>query len=102
MRGTMQSRAGPAAPALPGQEAARTVSGRVSSPANYAAFGVTAVVTIADDLASGALVEVLSEFPPTPTPLSVLYPSHRQLSARVRVFVDWLVETIGPQLVVTG
>lgn len=52
----------------------------------------------ADDLASGALVEVLSGYQPTPTPISVLYPSNRQLSPRVRVFVDWLVDTIGPQL----
>jgi DNA-binding transcriptional LysR family regulator len=50
------------------------------------------------DLASGALVEVLADCPPTPTPISVLYPSNRQLSSRVRVFVDWLVDTIGPQL----
>lgn len=48
-----------------------------------------------DDLASGRLIEVLADFPPTPTPLSVLYPSNRQLSPRVRVFVDWLVEIIG-------
>ncbi|WP_417281715.1 LysR substrate-binding domain-containing protein [Azospirillum himalayense] len=52
----------------------------------------------AGDLASGTLVEVLADFPPTPTPLSVLYPSNRQLSPRVRVFVDWLAETIGPGL----
>jgi len=52
----------------------------------------------AEDLASGALVEVLADFPPTPTPLSVLYPSNRQLSPRVRVFIDWLVETITPRL----
>ncbi|WP_375380131.1 LysR family transcriptional regulator [uncultured Sphingomonas sp.] len=52
----------------------------------------------ADDLASGALIEVLTEFPPTPTPLSVLYPSNRQLSPRVRTFVDWLVETVKPRL----
>ncbi len=56
----------------------------------------------ADDLASGALVEVLAAFPPTPTPVSVLYPSNRQLSPRVRVFVDWLVETVGPQFVATA
>lgn len=49
-------------------------------------------------LASGALLEVLADFPPTPTAVSVLYPSNRQLSARVRVFVDWLVDTIAPQL----
>ncbi|GBR56602.1 LysR family transcriptional regulator [Gluconobacter sphaericus] len=47
-----------------------------------------------DDLANGRLIEVLPDFPPTPTPLSVLYPSNRQLSPRVRVFVDWLVEII--------
>lgn len=52
----------------------------------------------ADDLASGALVEVPADFAPTPTGLSVLYPSNRQLSPRVRVFVDWLVETISPRL----
>ncbi|WBO20882.1 LysR family transcriptional regulator [Sphingomonas abietis] len=50
----------------------------------------------ADDLASGALIEILADFLPTPTPVSVLYPSNRQLSPRVRVFVDWLVETIAP------
>lgn len=52
----------------------------------------------AEDLASGALVEVLADYPPTPTPLSVLYPSNRQLSPRVRVFIDWVVKTVGPKL----
>lgn len=45
-----------------------------------------------DDLASGALVEVLPQNPPTPTPLSVLYPSQRYVSRRLRVFIDWLVQ----------
>lgn len=44
-----------------------------------------------DDLRSGNLVEVLPGFPPTPTPVSLLYPHNRQLSPRVRVFIDWLV-----------
>jgi len=52
----------------------------------------------AEDLASGALIEVLADFAPTPLPLSVLYPSSRQLSPRVRVVIDWLVETIAPRL----
>ena len=52
----------------------------------------------AEDLASGALVEVLADYPPTPTPLSVLHPSNRQLSPRVRVFIDWVVKTVGPKL----
>jgi DNA-binding transcriptional LysR family regulator len=42
------------------------------------------------DLAEGSLIEVLPDHPPTPTPVSVLYPHSRQLSPRVRVFIDWL------------
>ncbi len=45
-----------------------------------------------DDLAAGRLVEVLPEYPPLPIPVSVLYPRSRQLSPRVRVFIDWIVE----------
>ncbi len=41
-------------------------------------------------LAAGTLVEVLPDFRPSPTPVSALYPHSRQLSPRVRVFVDWL------------
>ena len=52
----------------------------------------------AEDLAAGRLVEVLSDYPPTATPISVLYPRSRQLSPRVRVFVDWLVEILAPKL----
>jgi DNA-binding transcriptional LysR family regulator len=45
---------------------------------------------VESDLASGALVHVLPGFPPTATPVSLLYPRNRQLSPRVRVFIDWL------------
>ncbi|MET0815720.1 MAG: LysR family transcriptional regulator [Pseudoxanthomonas sp.] len=44
------------------------------------------------DLARGTLVEVLPDQPPAPSPVSLLYPRNRQLSPRVRVFIDWLVE----------
>ncbi|WP_336079656.1 LysR family transcriptional regulator [Thalassospira sp. CH_XMU1448-2] len=47
---------------------------------------------VVDDLRSGRLVEVLPEYPPEPMPVSVLYPQNRQLSARVRVFVDWICD----------
>lgn len=50
--------------------------------------------SVAADLAAGRLVEVLPEQPPPPMPVSVLYPSQRQLSPRVRVFVDWLAELL--------
>ena len=47
---------------------------------------------LAADLAAGRLVEVLQDFRPAPTPVSVLYPQSRQLSLRVRVFIDWLIQ----------
>ncbi|AHC36077.1 MULTISPECIES: LysR family transcriptional regulator [Pseudomonas] len=43
-------------------------------------------------LARGTLVEVLPHLPVPTMALTALYPPHRQLSRRVRVFVDWLVE----------
>ena len=46
----------------------------------------------AEDLADGTLVEVLPAFPPSPTPVSALYPQNRQLAPRVRVFLDWIVQ----------
>lgn len=47
---------------------------------------------IVDELASGKLSVVLAQFAPPPMPVSVLYPQNRQLSSRVRVFVQWLRE----------
>ncbi|MCP3443642.1 LysR family transcriptional regulator [Bradyrhizobium sp. CCGUVB14] len=48
-----------------------------------------------DDLARGALVEVLPNHPPSPTPLSALYPQNRQLTLRLRVFLDWVGRIFG-------
>jgi DNA-binding transcriptional LysR family regulator len=42
------------------------------------------------ELSAGKLKVVLDEFPPPPMPVSVLYPQNRQLSARVRVFAQWV------------
>jgi DNA-binding transcriptional LysR family regulator len=55
-------------------------------------FGLTQAprYRFAADLASGALVEVLAGYPPSPTPLSALYPQNRQLALRLRVFLDWI------------
>ncbi|OWO95177.1 LysR family transcriptional regulator [Rhizobium esperanzae] len=49
------------------------------------------------DLSDGTLVQVLPDFPLTPTPVSLLYPRDRQLSPRVRVFIDWLVKVFARQ-----
>lgn len=47
--------------------------------------------SIERDLHNGALVEILPDTPPSPTPVHVLYPRSRQLNLRVRVFIDWVV-----------
>jgi DNA-binding transcriptional LysR family regulator len=46
--------------------------------------------TIDPDLDEGRLVEVMPRRRAQPMPLSILYPHRRQLSRRVRVFMDWL------------
>ena len=45
---------------------------------------------------SGELVEALPKYPPPPMPIAVMYPHHRQLAPRVRVFIDWVVERLAP------
>jgi LysR family transcriptional regulator, regulator for bpeEF and oprC len=45
---------------------------------------------VEDELREKRLVEVLGDWPSPAFPLSALYPHHRQLSPRVRVFIDWL------------
>ena len=49
---------------------------------------------VPDELASGQLVPVLSEWNVEPIPLYIVYPSNRHLSNKVRVFVDWLVKLL--------
>lgn len=44
-----------------------------------------------DALRDGLLQEVLSDWKSPAMQLSAIYPQHRQLSPRVRIFVDWLV-----------
>lgn len=114
MVGFMSSRTGQPLPLefiVDGVKVERTLPSRVlvsgaDTSAAAARMGLGLVQAprfrFADDLATGTLVEILPDFPPSPTPLSVLYPSNRQLSPRVRVFIDWLVDTIRPQLGVSG
>ena len=41
-------------------------------------------------LAEGELVEVLPRFRAAPMPMALLYPHRQHLSARLKVFIDWL------------
>ena len=47
---------------------------------------------VAQQVREGSLQEVLNDCLPPRLALTALYPPHRQLSPRVRVFVDWLVD----------
>ncbi|KAB0648624.1 LysR family transcriptional regulator [Burkholderia diffusa] len=42
----------------------------------------------------GSLVEVLPEWHAAPLPVSVVFPNGRHLAPRVRIFVDWLAQTL--------
>lgn len=62
--------------------------------ASEAGYGLVQVpyYHAAQRLREGRLQEVLGHCLPPPLALTALYPAHRQLSRRVRVFVDWLVD----------
>ena len=45
-------------------------------------------------LAEGSLVQVLAQYPVPDWPIAAVYPPHRQLSPRVRVFIDWVMEQL--------
>ena len=64
------------------KEAARRGMGIIQVP-KYA---------LTDDLAQGKLVQILAGFPVGAMPVALLYPRNRQLSPRVRVFIDWMVK----------
>ncbi|SEO75258.1 DNA-binding transcriptional regulator, LysR family [Salinihabitans flavidus] len=49
---------------------------------------------IADELASGALVPVLTDFPPIPTQMACLYTHRRHQDPKTRLFIDFMVDRI--------
>lgn len=53
---------------------------------------------VAHEVETGELVEVLAAFRPTPTPVFLLYADGRQLSPRVRLFIDWAISEVATSL----
>jgi LysR family transcriptional regulator, regulator for bpeEF and oprC len=45
-------------------------------------------------LESGHLTQVLTDWTTEQSPIAVMYPQSRHLSAKVRIFVDWVSELI--------
>ncbi len=53
---------------------------------------------VADHLRAGRLTPILTNFPPVPLTLGVLYPHRRLLPAKVRAFADFMVERVAPMM----
>ncbi|KAB0676441.1 LysR family transcriptional regulator [Aureimonas leprariae] len=53
---------------------------------------------VRDDLLAGTLVEVLGDYPPPPLPVHVVYSHRRHVSARLRVFIDWMATEFATRL----
>ena len=49
------------------------------------------------DVTRGALVRVLAGFTPRESTIHAVFPHNRHLSAKVRVFVDFLVDRFAPE-----
>jgi DNA-binding transcriptional LysR family regulator len=86
---------------LSGEERAVRVSGRLDSNnadvlTEVAARGDGIVFEpafiVGGDVRAGRLVPLLQDFSPPPLPIYAVYPSRKHLSAKVRLFVDFLVE----------
>ena len=66
--------------------------------AGLAGLGVMQLPTfmVAEHLARGEVVPVLEDWVSPSLPIYVVYPPNRHLSAKVRVFVDWIAELFSP------
>jgi LysR family transcriptional regulator, regulator for bpeEF and oprC len=62
--------------------------------AGLAGLGVVQMSTfgLSDYLADGRMVPLLTEWTTDPVPIHVVYPQNRHLSAKVRVFVEWVAD----------
>jgi DNA-binding transcriptional LysR family regulator len=78
----------------------RINDGEAVRNAACAGLGIAWMATwvAADELRSGILVPALPEFPLVSNhSLWALYPSSRELAPKVRAFIDWIVDRIGPE-----
>jgi DNA-binding transcriptional LysR family regulator len=53
---------------------------------------------VAHHIEQGRLVEVLADFPSEPMPVALLYAHRRNLSQRLKVFMNWMAEILAPYL----
>ncbi|MDQ1242021.1 MAG: LysR family transcriptional regulator [Pseudomonadota bacterium] len=70
----------------------RANNGRMLAAMAVAGVGISLEpdFIVADEVRTGRLVRVLTDYQPPRSPISAVYPSRRHLSAKVRTFVDFL------------
>jgi len=75
----------------------RSNNGRALLQAARRGLGLVQLPTfyLSDDLAAGTLLPVLSDYNPTDTGVWAVYPYNRHLSAKVRLFVNFLADRFG-------
>ncbi|MDH2432427.1 LysR family transcriptional regulator [Pokkaliibacter sp. MBI-7] len=74
----------------------RTNDGEIAHNAALAGTGLVwkSWLDVAEDLQQGALIEVLPEWHSPWVPVQVVYPSNRQQPAKVRAFIDFLIDEL--------
>lgn len=72
-------------------------NGEVLRDAAVKGLGITMVPTfiVGEDLQTGRLVTILNDFHPPQLVLTAIYPPTRYLSAKIRLFTDFLIERFG-------
>jgi DNA-binding transcriptional LysR family regulator len=66
---------------------------RLAARSGYG-IAVLVLLEVFDDLRSGQLVRVLSDFPAPALPLSLVYPSRRHLAPRTRLVLEFILEQV--------
>lgn len=61
-------------------------------------FGMFLCYQVMPAVQRGELELVLTDFEPEPLPLSLVFPHHRLLSTRLRIFMDWMTKAIPESL----
>jgi DNA-binding transcriptional LysR family regulator len=65
-------------------------------------LAVLSHILVDSDVDTGRLVKVLPDFPPTRLPISVVYPSRRNVPLRVRTVMNFLVDIIREDALMTS
>jgi LysR family transcriptional regulator, regulator for bpeEF and oprC len=75
---------------MPGRVTVSSVEAYLACCEAGLGIGQFPLYRLTEGIANGTLREILAGMPPPQLPVTVLYPAHRQMPARLRVFVDWL------------